>query len=73
MSRNCRQDPTHKIQDDADVSKIYCSTRCRVAAHRARTAARLALLDRMTAALASGADELTLSALRREADRLKHP
>lgn len=52
----------------------HCSGRCRAAAHRKRTAERKAaahdLLERMTEALASGADAATLAELQRQAARL---
>lgn len=51
-----------------------CSTKCRLRRHRRVKAARLArvreLLDRQSAALASGADPAVLAALAREAQRL---
>lgn len=37
--RACRWNPEHEIANDADPRKVFCSKRCRNAAHEARVRA----------------------------------
>ena len=60
--RSCHHDPAHRLPDDSDPRRIYCSTTCRTAAHRARhrtaeadfRAEAATLLIQQTAAIQSG-------------------
>lgn len=47
-----------------------CKSACRVTRHRRRQTAAAELLSRQTSAIRDGADEATLTALAREAERL---
>jgi hypothetical protein len=75
--RSCLHNPTHRLPDVSDPRRVYCSTTCRTAAHRARQkvaesdfrAAAAALVFRQTAAIQSH-DADALAQLQREAAEL---
>jgi hypothetical protein len=71
--RSCANNPLHPIAADADPRRLFCSTACRMIAHRAREAARqeaaLASLRAVVSAVHLG-DRAQLTAAVGDADRL---
>jgi hypothetical protein len=78
--RRCQHDPTHALPKDANPRRLFCSTTCRVAAHRAGhraaevrfRAEAASLLHRQTAAVLAG-DAAGLAEIARQAERLFGP
>jgi len=50
-TRPCAHNPAHRIPDDGNPDRRYCSSACRVAAFRQRQADAVAILRRQTTAV----------------------